>query len=187
MSASPQDQQQQHDEDVDDSTLMTPEEEEVWLGKYFSGKTVADDDNNEQQEEGDGDDVTIDQQMENLEKSFGETTMQLAAKHAGTNLADQEDTVEACTNSLGCAMRNVYAELHTQTDPEVVGKLRLAMEGIPEGTRGLKDCQTYFSSKQLYTLQDVLVAQYILNDGLLMRQNHGTGDEYHVDIAEPLV
>lgn len=34
---------------------------------------------------------------------------------------------------------------------------------------------------------DVLVAQYVLNDGLLMRQHHDMQDEYHVDIAEPLV
>jgi hypothetical protein len=41
--------------------------------------------------------------------------------------------------------------------------------------------------KQHYTLQDMLVVQYILNDGILMRQMHGTPDEYHVDIEQPLL
>ena len=52
--------------------------------------------------------------------------------------------------------------------------------------QGLADCKFYFSTKQHYTLQDVLVAQYVLNDGLLMRQNHGMEDEYHVDVTEQL-
>ena len=86
-----------------------------------------------------------------------------------------------------CLVRKVYSELHMQADPEIVAKLRLAMEGIPEGTKGLEDCRTYFASKQHYTLQDVLVGQYVLNDGLLMRQGHSTEDEYHVDITEPLM
>jgi hypothetical protein len=95
--------------------------------------------------------------------------------------SDEADAVQQC------AIRKVYGELHAQADADIVMKLRLAMEGIPEGAKGLDDCITYFASKQHYTLQDILVAQYVLNDGLLMRQGHGTSDEYHVDIAEPLV
>ena len=53
--------------------------------------------------------------------------------------------------------------------------------------QGLDACKKYFSQKQFYTMLDILVAQYVLNDGLLMRQHHGMQDEYHVDIAEPLV
>jgi hypothetical protein len=52
--------------------------------------------------------------------------------------------------------------------------------------QGLEDCKKYLSQKQHYTLQDMLVVQYILNDGILMRQMHGTQDEYHVDIEDPL-
>lgn len=144
------------------SMIMTPEEEEVWLGKYFGKKEDKDEEE------------TLKERMDNLEKEF-EETMRIAAE------------IEAPPVSQKCAVRKVYSELHSQADADVVGKLRLAMEGIPEGTKGLEDCRTYFGSKQHYTLQDVLVAQYILNDGLLMRQNHGSQDEFHVDITEPLV
>jgi hypothetical protein len=41
------------------------------------------------------------------------------------------------------------------------------------------------SQKQHYTLQDMLVVQYILNDGILMRQRHGSTEEYHIDIQNP--
>ena len=51
---------------------------------------------------------------------------------------------------------------------------------------GLEDCRRYLTQKQHYTLQDMLVVQYILNDGILMRQMHGDEDEYHVDIKDPL-
>lgn len=56
----------------------------------------------------------------------------------------------------------------------------------PQDVPGLQDCKRYMTQKQYYTLQDMLVVQYILNDGILMRQMHNTEDEYHVDINEPL-
>lgn len=194
---------------IDSSSIMTPEEEEVWLGKYFSTSSTAkpssSSSNNNAEEE--DEELSIDQQMHNLEKEF-EQTMQIVSGNADVAAAASHNKEEgkeaeaiimplaaaaASTSSLQqpaeqqCAIRKVYSELHAQADDEIVAKLRLAMEGIPEGTKGLDDCRTYFSSKQHYTLQDILVAQFVLNDGLLMRQNHGTEDEYHVDIAEPLV
>ena len=52
-----------------------------------------------------------------------------------------------------------------------------------QGTPGLLDCARYMNQKQYYTLQDILVVQYILNGGILMRQMHDTQDEYHVDLG----
>lgn len=161
--------------------IMTPEEEEAWLGRYFGKKQVGDDNEEEEEEEG-----TLKERMESLEKEF-EETMRMAAEIDNDTTAKMEAKHDAKEGKHECVMRRVYSELHSQADADVVGKLRLAMEGIPEGTKGLADCRTYFASKQHYTLQDILVAQYILNDGLLMRQNHGSEDEYHVDITEPLV
>lgn len=40
----------------------------------------------------------------------------------------------------------------------------------------------YLSRKQHYTLLDMLVTQYILNEGILMRQQHDTEGEYQVEI-----
>jgi hypothetical protein len=51
-----------------------------------------------------------------------------------------------------------------------------------QDVQGLQDCKKYMSQKQHYTLQDMLVVQYILNDGILMRQRHFTDEEHHVDI-----
>lgn len=48
---------------------------------------------------------------------------------------------------------------------------------------GLQDCEAYLSQKQHYTLQDMLVCQYILNGGILMRQRHNTDKEHHVDLT----
>lgn len=42
------------------------------------------------------------------------------------------------------------------------------------------------SQKQYYTMQDVLVVQYILNGGVLMRQLHGSPDEHDIDITQPV-
>jgi len=57
---------------------------------------------------------------------------------------------------------------------------------MPQDVPGLEDCRSYMGQKQHYTLQDLLVVQYILNDGILMRQRHNCSDEYHVDISEDL-
>ncbi len=48
---------------------------------------------------------------------------------------------------------------------------------------GAKDCLEYLSRKQHYTLLDMLVTQYILNEGILMRQRHGEQDEYNIEIG----
>ena len=119
---------------------------------------------------------------------------ELHATALGLATASVASTTPSCSSnvqqqqlqSAHAAVHKVYAELHNQADADIIMKLRMAMDCIPEGTSGLADCRHYFSTKQHYTLQDVLVAQYVLNDGLLMRQNHGMPDEYHVDIAEPL-
>lgn len=159
---------------IDAASIMTQEEEEAWLGKYFdtsAGKSMED-------------------HMSSLEKEF-EESMQIAAASslpaAAASHSAQKKQMAKIEEENDNAMHKVYAELHSQADPEIIHKLRMAMEGIPEQTHGLADCKKYFSAKQHYTLQDILVAQYVLNDGLLMRQNHGTEEEYHVDISEPLI
>ena len=168
----------QGEEDADDSSLycteeidtikkqqiLSPEEEEAWLGKYFSKQLST---------------TTMDDHMTSLEKEF-EESMNIASAATAASSKKNKNTSED-------AMHKVYAELHSQADAEIIQKLKMAMDCIPENTKGLADCKNYFSSKQHYTLQDILVAQYVLNDGLLMRQNHGMDDEYHVDITEPLV
>ena len=112
--------------------------------------------------------MTIEEHMAELESTF-QSTMGLA--HSNTK----------------DPLRQAYGEIHSAVDADIIGSLRLAMEDIPAGTKGLEECKKYFSEKQHYTLLDVLVAQYVLNDGLLMRQHHDEEDEYHVDIAKPLV
>ncbi len=67
-----------------------------------------------------------------------------------------------------------------------ISRLFLTCVYVNQDVQGLEDCKKYMSQKQHYTLQDMLVVQYILNDGILMRQMHGTQDEYHVDIEDPL-
>lgn len=155
---------------MDDATIMTPEEEEVWLGKYFGKKSESK--------------GSMDDHMLALEKEFEESMQLASAASTSSSAAATNADKQSGEND---AMRKVYAELHSQADPEIIQKLRMAMEDIPEHAHGLADCKKYFKAKQHYTLQDILVAQYVLNDGLLMRQNHGTENEYHVDIAEPLV
>jgi hypothetical protein len=149
--------------------IMTPDEEEKWLGKYFSTSSST---------------CNMEDHMSSLEKEFEESMHIASSIPPSSSKKAQEQKLKQQQDSV----RKVYAELHSQADPEIIDKLRMAMECIPASNcKGLNDCKNYFSSKQHYTLQDILVAQYILNDGLLMRQNHGTDDEYHVDIAEPLV
>lgn len=113
---------------------------------------------------------SLDDDMNELEASF-ESAMQTLAT-AAVNKSDE--------------LRAAYAEVHAKAQDSLVDNLKLAMQDIPEGTKGLKACKEYFSQKQFYTMLDILVAQYVLNDGLLMRQHHDLEDEYHVDIAEPL-
>lgn len=48
---------------------------------------------------------------------------------------------------------------------------------------GLEDCRRHLTQKHYYTLLDLLVVQYVLNDGILLRQRHESPDEYHVDIG----
>lgn len=155
---------------VSNNMIMTPEEQDRWLGKYFSSSA--------------NDDISksMDDHMSSLEKEF-EESMQLAA------MATPAPSMSKRNKNTGNqdALSKVFAELQSTADPETIDKLRMAMECIPDNVKGLQDCKTYFASKQNYTLQDILAAQYVLNDGLLMRQNHGSEDEYHVDIAEPLV
>lgn len=157
--------------------IMTEEEQEKWLGRYFS---TTPNNNNDEEESSSS--------MSALEKEF-EESMHLAASaiSSSSKAKNKAENSNIISSSEVDAMRRVYAELHTPADPETIDKLRMAMECIPESVKGLQDCKKYFTSKQHYTLQDILVAQYVLNDGLLMRQNHGADDEYHVDIAEPLV
>ena len=107
------------------------------------------------------------------QKEEGADGMKLAAAPASTLQQNEEDPLRAA-----------YAEMHSPADPGLVERLQLAMEDIPEGTKGLQSCKAYFSQKQYYTMLDVLVAQYVLNDGLLMRQHHDLPSEYHVDLAE---
>lgn len=55
-------------------------------------------------------------------------------------------------------------------------------ENIWQSVKGAKDCMEYLSRKQHYTLLDMLVTQYILNEGILMRQHHDTAAEYQVEV-----
>lgn len=48
---------------------------------------------------------------------------------------------------------------------------------------GLEDCRRHLTQKQYYTLLDLLVVQYVINGGILLRQRHNLPDEYHVDIG----
>lgn len=115
---------------------------------------------------------TVDDHMRDLEESFHQ-----ACAVMGTS---QAMPTSNCLHSA-------YAEVHMPASEDLVQRLRLAMHDIPEGTKGLEDCKKYFTNKQFYTMLDVLVAQYVLNDGLLMRQHHNQDDEFHVDISEPLL
>jgi hypothetical protein len=55
-----------------------------------------------------------------------------------------------------------------------------------QGVKGARDCSEYLSRKQHYTLLDILVTQYILNEGILMRQRHGGSDEYNIEIGSDM-
>jgi hypothetical protein len=135
---------------------------------------------------------SIEQHMQELQETF-EGGMKLAAAPAST-LQPKEEGADGMKHAVTPAstlqqneedpLRAAYAEMHSPADPGLVERLRLAMEDIPEGTKGLQSCKAYFSQKQYYTMLDVLVAQYVLNDGLLMRQHHDLPSEYHVDLAE---
>lgn len=104
------------------------------------------------------------------------------------------------------AVHSTYSELCNEAPADTVHKMRMAMADIPEvsvpigkfscpahvcdpdaknpqGTPGLNDCRAYLSQKQHYNLLDMLVAQYILNGGILMRQRHGSPDEYHIEVC----
>lgn len=166
-------------EDIDPSSIMTPEEEEAWLGGCLPSLTPAAVADAAAAADAEANTTSIEEDMQNLAKGF-EDGMQICKAALSASASEDND-------SSSCSIRKVYSMLHSQADADLVSKLRLAMDGIPPNTKGLSDCRTYFSSKQHYTLQDILVAQYVLNDGLLMRQNQGTQDEYHVDITEPLV
>jgi hypothetical protein len=156
--------------------IMSQDEEDAWIGKYFSSRKMACEStaagNKMRLEVGRNVSPCIEEHMAELEKEF-EESMKIASFSAPSS------------NFENC-MHKVYAELHNQVETEMVDKLKMAMQGVPECTKGLADCRLYFSTKQHYTLQDVLVAQYVLNDGLLMRQNQGLPDEHHVDISDTL-
>ncbi len=51
---------------------------------------------------------------------------------------------------------------------------------------GVQECTDYLSKKQHYTLLDMMVTQYILNQGIVMRQAHYTEDKYHIDMGAAL-
>jgi hypothetical protein len=135
---------------------------------------------------------SIEQHMQELQETF-EDGMKLAAAPSST-LQQKEEGADGMKLAAAPAstlqqneedpLRAAYAEMHSPADPGLVERLQLAMEDIPEGTKGLQSCKAYFSQKQYYTMLDVLVAQYVLNDGLLMRQHHDLPSEYHVDLAE---
>ncbi len=97
--------------------IMTPEDEEKWLGKYFSTSSsaspmVAAEDNTT---------------MSSLERDF-EESMQLASSALAMSSASLSKTSQQMSED---AMRKVYAELHSQADPETIDKLKMAMECIP--------------------------------------------------------
>lgn len=80
-------------------------------------------------------------------------------------------------------VHTTYAALNDAVSPTLVERMRVAMREMPDGMEGLSDCQSYLSSKLHYTLADILVVQYILNGGILVRQRQGGPDEYQVDIS----
>lgn len=80
-------------------------------------------------------------------------------------------------------IHRAYEKIHDAVPQDLVTKMRLAMADIPESVEGLNDCKRHLTQKEYYTLLDMLVVQYILNDGILLRQRHDTSEEYHVDVG----
>jgi hypothetical protein len=83
----------------------------------------------------------------------------------------------------GGHLQKAFARLHSKVEDSVLENLRTALRDVPDETEGLEECKKLVeSSSKGMTLQDVLMVQYVLNGGLIMRQNHGSDDEYQVDI-----
>lgn len=164
------------DDETEVTAFLTAEEEDALSTSFLNSSAPA---LNEflNQEKVQSTSKSIEEHMKDLEQTF-ESGMQLATSTASVKKDSQQQQEDP--------LRTAYAELHSPANADLVQRLKLAMQDIPKGTKGLDACKSYFSQKQYYTMLDVLVAQYVLNDGLLMRQHHDMQDEYHVDLAEGL-
>jgi hypothetical protein len=106
-----------------------------------------------------------------------------------TSSEDEEDTEASSAtntshqNSIMTLVHRAYEKLHDPVPQELVSKMRIAMIDIPDSVRGLEDCRSHLTKKEYHTLLDMLVVQYVLNDGILLRQRHDSADEYHVDVG----
>ena len=172
---------QDEEEEEEEMTFLSAEEEQAILGMNLSAKvtarTTATPTNTNA--------MTIEDHMRDLEQTF-KSGMDLTTAAPAAGLKNKDEmAADNLKHQDEDPLRTAYAELHSPADKDLVERLKIAMQDIPEGTKGLEACKSYFSQKQYYTMLDVLVAQYVLNDGLLMRQHHDQEDEYHVDISEP--
>lgn len=168
----------QDEEEEEEMTFLSAEEEQAILGMNLSAKVTARTPTKTNA-------MTIEDHMRDLEQTF-KSGMDLTTAAPAAGLKNKDEmAADNLKHQDEDPLRTAYAELHSPADKDLVERLKIAMQDIPEGTKGLEACKSYFSQKQYYTMLDVLVAQYVLNDGLLMRQHHDQEDEYHVDISEP--
>lgn len=135
----------------------------------------------------------FEQQIAEFEREYGKLSVRSSSS---VSSGDEE------TRQHHAAVHAAYGELYNAVPMDMVFRMKAAMKEIPEvssffgaiftccltilhwqGIPGLQDCQEYLSQKQHYTLLDMLVCQYILNGGILMRQQHNTDNEHHVDLS----
>jgi hypothetical protein len=46
-----------------------------------------------------------------------------------------------------------------------------------------QECRQFLRNKAGISMLDMLVMQYVLNDGIIMRQRHDDLDEYHIELG----
>ena len=80
--------------------------------------------------------------------------------------------------NLLCSLSKVLLK---PVEQRLVDNLNEAMANMPVG-KHVHDCGEYLNSKATHTLLDVLMAQYVLNEGILMKQYDEKGG-YTADIS----
>ena len=99
---------------------------------------------------------------------------------AGVTLRDLGDCT-ICNVSADNIMKKTLDKLHRPADTSLLTNLAICMENLP-ATETVQDCLDYLANRTGHTLADVMVAQYVLNGGVLMKQMDGD-EEFTADIS----
>lgn len=102
--------------------FLSAEEEESLTASFLSNSANKPSSTTTKNKKAQTAEMTIDEHMAELEKTFSETL--------GTKTNDEKQD----------ELRKAYSDVHSPADNDLVERLRLAMKDIPDGTKVKKRC-----------------------------------------------